>query len=300
MPLAENVPHVEHLFHSPAATPKARKIREIKKTQNMPATTSTSIEPESSQSSVPALDRSLDIIEMLSESPEGMTLSQISNRLEVPKNAVFRITQTLQGRGYLLRNKESMAFRLSGQWLKLATPRMLRLSLPEATRPAMTALRDRTKETVQLGVLSDLYGTIIDQVEGTQPLRIVVDLGLRFKLYNNAPGKLLLAHMSDKQRTGAISKIKLVANTPRTITCKVELQKECERILNQGYSVDYAEANEGIHCVAAPIDDGRGKVLGAIWISGPAKRLPKSSFAEVSRQVVQAAEQATRTIKSNS
>ena len=255
---------------------------------------------ETTPGSVPALDRSLDIIEMLSDSPQGMTLSEISKRLEVPKNAVFRITQTLQGRGYLLRDRETMAFQLSGQWLKLATPRTPRISLPEAARPAMVALRDLTEETVQLGILSDYAGTIIDQVEGTQPLRIVVDLGLRFKLYSNAPGKLLLAHMSDKEREKTLSKIKLVAHTSRTITSKAALLKECERIVSQGYSVDYAEANEGIHCIAAPIRNPQGEVLGAMWVSGPAKRLPKARFAELGRQVIEAAEQASRAIEAHS
>ncbi len=253
-----------------------------------------------SPGSVPALDRSLDIVEMLSISPQGMTLSEISQRLEVPKNAVFRITQTLQARGYLLRDKETMAFRLSGRWLKLATPRARRISLPEAVRPAMVALRDLTEETVQLGVLNDYFGTIIDQVEGTQPLRIVVDLGLRFTLYSNAPGKLLLAHMPEKQREKALSKIKLVAHTSRTIISKDALRKECERIVSQGYSVDYAEADEGIHCIAAPVRISEGNpqndVPGAIWISGPAKRLPKDRFAELGRQVREAAEQASRAI----
>lgn len=273
------------------------------KSQMTPTSSVASTTSDTSPGSVPALDRSLDIIEMLSDAPQGMTLSGISQRLEVPKNAVFRITQTLQGRGYLLRDKETMAFRLSGQWLKLATPRAPRISLPEAARPAMVALRDLTEETVQLGVLSDYSGTIIDQVEGTQPLRIVVDLGLRFKLYSNAPGKLLLAHMSEEEREKTLSKIKLVAHTSRTITSKAELLKECERIVSQGYSVDYAEANEGIHCIAAPIlnrkGSPQGEVLGAIWISGPAKRLPKARFAELGRQVIEAAEQASRTIESH-
>lgn len=264
--------------------------------KSQPISTATDASP----GTVPALDRSLDIIELLSESPEGMTLSEISKRLDAPKNAVFRITQTLQGRGYLLRDKETMVFRLSGLWLKLATPRTPRISLPEAARHAMTALRDSTEETVQLGILSDLHGTIIDQVEGTQPLRIVVDLGLRFKLYNNAPGKLFLAHMSEKERTRALSKIKLVAHTSRTITSKTELLNECKRIVSQGFSVDHAEGNEGIHCIAAPVHNYQGDVLGAIWLSGPSKRLPKSRFAELGQQVIQAAVQASRVIEKNS
>lgn len=252
---------------------------------------------EESPGSVPALDRTLDILETLSSSPKGLTLSELSVQLEIPKNAVFRITQTLMARRYLSRDVETMAFQLTGQWLKLATPRMGGMSLAALARPAMMALRDATGETVQLGVLSGMEGTIIEQVEGTQPLRIVVDLGLRFPLHNNAPGKLFLAHLSEEQRDQALSQIKLPASTSRTITTKSGLRKECERIVAQGYSIDHAEADEGIHCIAAPVVGEFDEVVGALWITGPAKRLPKSRFRELGTQVRAAGGQASRKIE---
>lgn len=252
-----------------------------------------------SPGSVPALDRTLDILELLSTASSGLTLSELSKQLDVPKNAVFRITQTLLARGYLFRDAETMAFQLTGQWLKMATPRRGGVSLPTFARPAMTALRDETSETVQLGVLNGLQGTIIEQVEGTEPLRIVVDLGLRFPLHNNAPGKLLLAHLPDEQRESVLSQIKLTANTPRTITTKTAMRREWERIANDGYSIDHAEADEGIHCIAAPISSEFEGVIGALWVTGPSKRLPKSRFRELGEQVAAAAAQVSRSIQKN-
>ena len=263
----------------------------------MNPTLSPTLESES-PGSVPALDRSLDILELLSRSSGGLTLSELSKQLELPKNAVFRITQTLLARGYLTRDSETMAFQLTSQLLKLAPPRWNGTSLPELSREAMATLRDSTRETVQLGVLSGLEGIIIDQVEGLEPLRIVVDLGLRFLLHNNAPGKLLLAHLPTKERKAALSQIKLTKTTSRTITTRSELDTECERIVAQGYSVDYAEGDEGIHCVAGPIFGvNRTEVIGALWISGPAKRLPKSRFRELGTQVNAAGDHVSRLIQ---
>jgi DNA-binding IclR family transcriptional regulator len=251
-----------------------------------------------SPGSVPALDRSLDILEMLATAPEGLILSELSKRLGIPKNAVFRITQTLLARGYLSRDPDTMAFRLTGQMLKLAPPRVGGASLPELANNAMKALRDNTRETVQLGVLSGLEGVIIDQVEGLEPLRIVVDLGLRFSLHNNAPGKLLLAYLPEGQRESVLSQVKLTPNTPRTITSKAALKEECVRIVEAGYSTDFAEADEGIHCLAAPIFEPGGQlVLGALWISGPAKRLPKSRFKDLGNQVRAAGDQVSLLIE---
>ncbi len=247
--------------------------------------------------SVPALDRSLDLLETLSVEPLGLTLSQLSEKLGAPKNSVFRITQTLLSRGYLARDESTLAFRLTLKLLKLAPPQWKGVSLPAASRDAMNWLRDETGETVQLGVLNKHEGVIIDQVEGNQSLRIVVELGLRFALHNNAPGKLLLAYMAPEQQSLALSSIKLTATTSRTITTKTELRKECERIVTAGYSTDYAEANDGVHCIAAPIFDTGERVVGTLWISGPAKRMPKSSFRELGAKVSTAGEQISRRIQ---
>jgi DNA-binding IclR family transcriptional regulator len=246
--------------------------------------------------SAPALDRALDILELLSRSPAGQTLSELSEQLQLPKNSVFRITQTLLARGYLVRDSDTLAFRLTSRLLRLAPPRWGSVSLPAISREAMIALRDKTRETVQLGVLSGLEGVIIDQVEGLEPLRISVDLGLRFSLHNNAPGKLLLAYSPVEQRNTLLARIKLPPTTSRTITTKSELLAECNRILECGYSVDFAESDEGIHCVAAPIFDANETVVAALWVSGPAKRLPKSKFRELGAQVSATSSRISRTI----
>lgn len=250
-----------------------------------------------SPGSVPALDRTLDILELLGASSHGLTLSELSKRLEVPKNAVFRITQTLMARGYLYREAETMAFQLTGQFLRLAPPRFDRVSLTEVSREAMTVLRDTTRETVQLGVLNGDEGTIIDQIEGLESLRIVVELGLRFALHNNAPGKLLLAHLPEPERDSLIARLKLTPSTSRTITSPDALREECDKIVARGYSIDHAEANEGIHCVAAPIFGTKGSgVVGALWVTGPAKRLPKSRFRDLGTQVKAAGEHTSQQI----
>lgn len=246
--------------------------------------------------SVPALDRSLDIVELLSLSPEGMTLSQLSDHLNAPKNSVFRITQTLLARGYVTRNDNTLAFRLTPRFLRLAPPRWGSQSLPEVSRESMRMLRDATGETVQLGVLSGHEGVIIDQVEGARSLRIVVDLGMRFSLHNNAPGKLLLAYMPPEEQSKVLAEIKLSASTSRTITKKPLLKTECERIVKQGYSTDYAEADDGIHCIAAPIFGMDHEVVGAIWVSGPAKRLPKTRFRELGAKTIAAGNRITHLI----
>lgn len=244
---------------------------------------------EMGASDVPAVDRTLDILEHLSARTEGCTLSEISADLKLPKNAVFRITAALVARGYLSREDSSKRFSITGRFLQLSQPRSSRVSLAEAALSPMRELRDETRETAQLGVRAGLEGVILQQMESLHPLRISVDLGLRFKLYNNAPGKLLLAHLPDAEREKAFREIDFVPCTARTITDPDKMRQECERILEQGYSLDHAEADEGIHCIAAPVFGNFGRLEAALWISAPSRRLPKDQFSTAAQAVMRAA-----------
>jgi len=240
---------------------------------------------------VPAVTRTLDILERLSEYPGGQTLSELSAALEMPTNAVFRITGALKSRGYIDRDEATKRYVLTSKFMTITQPRTQQKSLVEVALPAMRELRDQTRETVQIGVLCGVEGVILEQVESTYPLRIAVDVGLRFALYNNAPGKLLLAYMPERDRRETISALKMEACTSRTITGRAELATECQRIIQSGYSTDYGEADEGIHCVAAPVYNRHNQVPATVWISGPARRLPRSCFVEKAQFVMAAGRQ---------
>ena len=113
---------------------------------------------DSRASLVPALDRTLDILELLSSSGSKLTLSAISESLDAPKNAVFRITQSLLSRGYLERDEKTLEFGLTAKWLRLTPASLQRFNLLEVSTPVMNALRDQTRETVQLGFLVVMRG----------------------------------------------------------------------------------------------------------------------------------------------
>jgi IclR family acetate operon transcriptional repressor len=244
----------------------------------------------------PSVGRALEILEHLGRSARGLGLSELSAQLRLPKNAVFRITNTLRARGYLQRDERTLAFVLTDKLIRVSQPRIDKRGLIELSMDAMRELRDACKETVQIGRRFGDEGVILEQVEALHPLRISVDAGLRFALYNNAPGKLLLAFLCEEERSATIGRLDLVPCTPSTITDPQELARECRRIREAGYSTDHAEADEGIHCVAAPILDPRGEAVAVIWISAPSRRLPRSTFPEAAKLVLQAAEKISKKI----
>jgi DNA-binding IclR family transcriptional regulator len=190
-----------------------------------------------------------------------------------------------------------MIIRLTGKLLRLGHPRGGRASLVECALEPMRALRDAVGETVQLGIPIGDEGVVIEQVESMQAVRICVEIGLRFPLHNNAPGKVLLAFQQAKACERAIPRLELRKFTRRTITTREALQLECGRVLKQGYGTDRGEADEGIHCVAAPVFDRPDHLLAAVWVSSVAGRMPQARFAAVAVEVKKAAREIERRLR---
>ena len=248
-------------------------------------------------SDVPAFDRGLDVLEYLARTGGPLSVTDIATGTGLPVNAVFRLMQALLRRGYVAREEETKRFRLTGKLLAISQPQVRDVHLGALGLGPMRALRDQSRETVQLGVRSEDEGVVIERLNGLHALRIGVEVGLRFRLYCSGPGKALLAFQPEEVRAADIKRLKLERFTARTITTRAELTRECQRIVARGYATDQAETEEGIHCVAAPVFDRQEQLLAVVWVSAPSRRMPKEGFAAMAPTVVAAANEISRKVK---
>ncbi len=239
----------------------------------------------SSKYHVPNLERALSIIELLAEHPEGLSISEITDYLEYPRNSIFRITSTLLDNDYLIRDEETKVFQLSLKLLTLGHAAISEQNLVDKSLHVMRHLRDIYKETVPLGILSDTEGITIEEVQGTHPFRFVLEPGKRFHLHTSAPGKAMVAYLPDNEREELLDKIDYIQFNERTITNKEDYRRVLEAVREKGYSTDCVEETEGMNCVGAPIFNRKGYPVAAIWITGPASRLKKSDFDKIGKDV---------------
>ena len=230
-----------------------------------------------SRYSVPNLDRALSMLELLSGAPEGMSQKELASALEIPSNSVFRISRTLEDRGYLERDEVNKRLRLTQKLLRLSCrPASGERSVTECSLEAMRALREDTLETVLLGTLSGAEGIVIEQISGKHPFRFVVDVGVRFALHTAAPGKAMLATLP--QAVAGIADADA-------------FRKELQRTREAGYGIDAGEEREGAHCIGAGILNSIGVPVAAVWVTGPSSRLPIRDFPRVGKRVKDAAAQ---------
>jgi DNA-binding IclR family transcriptional regulator len=238
----------------------------------------------------PSTDRTFALLELLSQHPDGLTVAEMTRMLGIAQNSVFRITKTLEARGYLFRHDRDKRYTLTGKLLRIAQPKVGGRNLVEEALPAMKRLRDETSESMVLSVRSGYECVLILQVPALHVMKVLWDMGTRTPLYNNASGKVFLAFADEDTRGRLIEQQELVSSTGRAIIDRAALLEHLLKAQGRGYTTDRGEIIEGIHCVAAPVYGIEGEVAASLCMTGPAQRMPISSFRSLGRLVVQAAD----------
>ena len=184
---------------------------------------------------IPSLDRALRALELLSASDHALPVSAIASSLGIPQNSAFRITRTLEARGYLSRDADTKQFSLTPKLFAIGAPAASRSNnLIEAALEPMRQLRDTTRETVLLGTLLGAEGVVLEQMVGTHNFKFMVDPGLRFPLHTAAPGKAILAALPHQHADAILGRMRLERFTDNTITSLPELQQELTRTHARG------------------------------------------------------------------
>ncbi len=230
---------------------------------------------------VPILDRTFDLLELLSTEPHAFTLTELTAALEIPKNTVFRIATTLTLRGYAERDEDTKAYRTSSKLLGLGHAAVGGQRLVEAASPILSSLRNASGETALLGTLAGSHGVVLDQIPSPLPVKVVVEIGHSFPLHTAAPAKAMLAFMDAERQRHFIKQIRFTRHTSRTITSAKAYHRELDKVRVQGYSLDRGEESDTFACVAAPVFNHRGDPVAALWISGPSDRVRPAVFAKI-------------------
>jgi DNA-binding IclR family transcriptional regulator len=165
---------------------------------------------------------------------------------------------------------------------------MASLDLVRQARPILEELADRTRETVNLGVLSGDAVVYIDQVTGTRSIVAVSWVGRRTPLHCTSNGKVLLAFASEHERDRLLAQ-PLDRPTPRSIGDPVALRIQLEEIRARGYAQTMEELEEGLNAVAAPVRRGDGEVVAALSVSGPAFRMRPVDLPRMGRLAIESA-----------
>ncbi|MEL7564159.1 MAG: IclR family transcriptional regulator [Dehalobacterium sp.] len=238
---------------------------------------------------VQSVDRALSILEILENSSELLGVTEISNRLSLHKSTLFGLLTTLENKGFVFQDSQTGKYGLGLRVLELGQKVIARMDLRNQARPFLKKIMETYGETVHLVIRDNEEVVYIDKVEGPQTIGPISQIGKRNPVHCTGVGKCLLAFLTDEEQDILLSKIQLKCYTQNTITNHEVLKEHFALIRRQGYSIDNEEIEIGLRCVAAPIFDYNGTIIGAISIAGPSARLTDQRIQELIKPVKECA-----------
>ncbi|MBA9005567.1 IclR family transcriptional regulator [Thermomonospora cellulosilytica] len=192
----------------------------------------------------------------------GLTLTEICRRAGLPLATGHRLVGELTAGGFLERSADG-AYRIGLRLWRIATRTPVAAGLRELALPHMEDLYAATQENVQLAVLREGRALYIERLRGPRSVPIVTRVGAELPLHATGVGKVLLA-FADPARQEEIIAAGLPAHTAHTITDPDRLRTELAEVRRQGYALTREEMTLGSCSVAAPVRDGRCRVIAAI------------------------------------
>lgn len=227
-------------------------------------------EPKSDASGIRVIARAADILRALAAHPDGLTLREIANRVDLPRSTVQRIVGALDDANLVIAASPTSGVRLGPAFITLASSAR-QFDIAEIARPLLAQLSKDLGETVDFAVLGNDKAVVIDQIAGIHPLVAVSAVGSSLPLHASATGKALLAALPKEDLTPFRKRYRLIPFTPNTITSWERLDQELDEIRRSGIAYDSEEYQLGIMAVAKSISGPTGE-FGAVSIPVPADR----------------------------
>lgn len=236
-----------------------------------------------------AVERALAILEAVAGRDVGMTNSELSRRLAIPKSTASYILRTLERSGYLRREPTTSKYQLGLKVLSLGRGVAVGSDLRQIALPIMNDLVNRTSLTAHLAVVDHGEAVYIAKVESPGFLKTDTWVGGRMPIHTTSVGKAIASHLPPAELELIIKERGLKRRTPKSIATHAELLRDLEKVRARGYALDDEENNLGARCIGAPIVDGFGRILGAIGVSGSTGQIDRLSLKRVADQVMESA-----------
>lgn len=235
-------------------------------------------------------DRVADVLVLFSRADAPLGVSDIARTLGISKAVVHRILRSLSSRGLLQRLSESSNYALGPAAIGVGNNAWSQSDYRSVAAPVLRVLRDKTRETATLSVLSSHSRIYLDQYESPQEIKMIVELGVRHPLHSGASSRAILAFLPPAYIEEAMSQ----AASLREGFDEEEQRDKLEETRASGYAASLNERKIGAASIAAPFFDATGNVLGSVSACGPVFRFDETGVRSQAALVKVAASDLTK------
>lgn len=230
----------------------------------------------------PALEKGLDILELLAHQASGLTKSQLARELNRTVSEIFRMLLCLERRGYIAQISEDR-YSLTLKLFQLVQEHPPTERLMVDALPIMKKLAHETQQSCHLGVLEGDKVVILAQVNPPTNLGFYVKLGSTVDLMESASGYVVLAHQKPEERDRALAMWRERNNR----RLPGDLGRHLDRIQRTGFEKRASYLVKGVLNISFPVLDERGSAVGALtipYIQYSESDVPQKAVIEKLRQ----------------
>jgi DNA-binding IclR family transcriptional regulator len=231
--------------------------------------------------SVPALDKAIDIIELLARAPGALTLSALAGALERSPSEIFRVVRTLERRGYIARepgDRYVLTNRLFEQGLRRPTT----ASLLEVAYPEMRTLSETIAQSCHISVPSKEVMVTVARVEDKRSASFVVPIGFSVPMVDSASGRVFLAFLPDEERKTRLASLEQRA--------RLRLRRALALIRTRGYELAPSTSVVGMTDLSFPLFEADGRPGAFLAVPLATRRRESKSFRGAIERVRESAE----------
>ena len=236
-----------------------------------------------------SVNRALDVLFLLARSSSPRAASSIAKELGLPRPTVYRILDTLGGKGVVAKVGEGFG----------VTPKLGRIAsgpvgigLADLISPHLQTLVGLTDETSGLHVRIGDQRRCVAEVEGHHGIRWARGVGFTAPVWSGAVGHVILADLSDDEVREIAGRADFTRLAPNTASGVDQLLERVAAARGRGWSLSVGETVDGASAVAAPIKDHQGRAIGVMSLYAPADRF--AAIQECVPDLLSVADTATR------
>ena len=240
------------------------------------------------RSGVQSLGRAFSILEEVARHRDGIGLAELSKQVGLHNSTAFHLAKTMVSLGYIRQERDTKRYRVGRPLFALAASALDEIEMVNLATPIMEDLSRETGESSHFAVRMGDAVVVIARTSGPGAFQLTDRVGVVRPAHCTALGKIILAALRPDQLKRFLERVELKPSTKKSITEPAALLREIAEIRRNAIAFDDGEFNPEVRCVAVPVYNFTGDVIGALGISGPVWRM-SDQVLQSRAKIVQAA-----------
>jgi DNA-binding IclR family transcriptional regulator len=238
-----------------------------------------------------SLSKGLKVLLTLREATEPLSLTEISRTLGLNKATALRLLVTLEKFRFVEKDRQHKKYRIGSNAFYVGSGFIAEGKQKKIFQVMGSLVRD-LKHTITLSVLDGSSVLFVERVDGTERVKVTVDIGSRVPAYSSAAGKAMLAGLNNQEIRERLKRAKFERVTSHTLTSIERILGSIQKVRDSGFAINDEESTQGLFAIAVPVRSQAGENVAALGAAFPAGVLKtKEDQKQVAQRLWKAAEE---------